>query len=70
MWGKAVTGARGVSPKRTIAVKYILSKNCWGTTEIVGIYAGFSPVLPDRVPRIIQQLVVAGSEDNYRLCFA
>jgi len=54
----------GVSLKKTFCVKYILQKTLWETAEIAGIYAGFSPVLPDSVGKFHQRLVVPRCVDN------
>jgi len=48
----------GVWLKKTFCVKYILQKTLWETAEIIGFYAGFSPVLPDSVGKFLQRLVV------------
>jgi hypothetical protein len=41
----------------------------WGTAEIAGVYAGFSPVLPDSEGEKQQRVVVSKSLYNNLLCF-
>jgi hypothetical protein len=62
--GKAVTGARGVSLKCTFGVKYILKNSFGKTTEIGGVYAGFSPVQPDGRKGFHQLVVVIEGNSN------
>jgi hypothetical protein len=69
MWGKAVTGASGVSPTTTFRVKDIFAKILRQTAEIAGFYAGFSPVLPDSLGKNLQRVVVRCTRHNYLLCF-
>jgi len=52
----------------TFCVKGIFQVFLWKTAEIVGVYAGFSPVRPDGNGSLLLPLVFELSMHNYILC--